>query len=102
MNIHTTSVAMTADVAQRLRSHVDRPDGQEDRRIHFPTKKVSSVTFGGSDYSDLYVTTAGGNDPNENGEHAGALFRMNIGVRGVAEWYSRIGPDIFEYSPAKK
>lgn len=79
-----------------------RPDGQEDRRIHFPTKKVSSLTFGGSDYSDLYVTTAGGNDPNENGEHAGALFRMNIGVRGVAEWYSRIGPDIFEYSPAKK
>lgn len=30
MNIHTTSVAMTADIAERLRGHVDRPDGQED------------------------------------------------------------------------
>jgi D-xylonolactonase len=67
-----------------------RPDGQEDRRIQFPTKKVSSVIFGGSDYSDLYITTAGGDDPKENGEHAGALFRMNVGVHGIAEFHSRI------------
>ncbi len=66
------------------------PDGREDRRIHFPTKKVSSLIFGGSDYSDLYITTAGGDDPKENGELAGALFRMNAGIRGVAEFYSRI------------
>jgi len=68
-----------------------RPDGAEDYRIQFPTKKVSSVTFGGEGYSDLYITTAGGDDPNENGKAAGALFRMNVGVRGVAEFYSRIG-----------
>lgn len=67
------------------------PDGKEDRRIHFPTKKVSSLTFGGNDYSDIYITTAGGNDLTENGEYAGALFRINIGVRGVPEFYSRIG-----------
>ncbi len=69
-----------------------RPDGKEDHRIHFPTKKVSSVTFGGSDYSDLYVTTAGGDDPAENGEYAGALFRVKTGVQGVAEFYSRLEP----------
>ena len=68
-----------------------RPDGTEDRRINFPTKKVSSLTFGGPDYSDLYVTTAGGDNPEENGEHAGALFRLNVGIRGVAEFHSRLG-----------
>lgn len=68
------------------------PDGKEDRRIHLPTKKVSSLTFGGDNYSDLYITTAGGDNPNENGEYAGALFRINAGVSGVAEFYSRIAP----------
>ena len=68
-----------------------RPDGREDGRIHFPVKKVSSVTFGGSDLSDIFVTTAGGENPNENGSDAGALFRLKTGVRGVAEFFSRIG-----------
>ncbi len=63
------------------------PDGREDRRIEFPAKKVSSLTFGGSDLSDIYVTTAGGDNPRENGKDAGALFRLNIGVRGVAEFF---------------
>lgn len=43
------------------------PEGKEDRRICFPAKKVSSVTFGGEDYSDMYVTTAGGGDKEEGG-----------------------------------
>jgi hypothetical protein len=30
VSIHTTSVALTAHVAEQLRSHLDRPDGQED------------------------------------------------------------------------
>lgn len=68
------------------------PDGREDRRIRFPAKKVSSVTFGGADYADLYVTTAGGNDKRNEGEGAGALFRVRPGVRGVPEFPSRIGP----------
>ncbi|MCK5571057.1 MAG: SMP-30/gluconolactonase/LRE family protein, partial [Spirochaetes bacterium] len=36
-----------------------KPDGKEDLRIQFPAKKISSVTFGGKDYRDIYVTTAG-------------------------------------------
>jgi len=67
------------------------PDGTEDRRIHFPARKVSCPTFGGPDYGDLYVTTAGGDNKDGNGPGAGALFRARIpGVRGVPEFPSRI------------
>lgn len=67
------------------------PDGSEDRRVHFPAKKVSSVMFGGKDYMDIYVTTAGGNNKEENGPGAGGLFRVRQGIRGVPEFPSRIG-----------
>ncbi|HEU4754754.1 MAG TPA: SMP-30/gluconolactonase/LRE family protein, partial [Armatimonadota bacterium] len=66
------------------------PDAHEDRRIRFPAKKVSSATFGGEDLTDLYVTTAGGNNREENGPSAGALFRLRPGVRGVPEFRSRV------------
>lgn len=68
------------------------PDGQEDRRIEFPAKKVSSVIFGGEDYTDMYVTTAGGDNKVDEGYGAGALFRINLGIRGVPEFLSRICP----------
>jgi len=69
------------------------PDGTEERRISFPARKVSSVTFGGDDYTDLYVTTAGGTNKDEEGQGAGALFRVRLaeeGIRGVPEFRSRI------------
>lgn len=68
------------------------PDGREDRRIEFPAKKVSSVIFGGEDYTDMYVTTAGGDNKVDEGYGAGALFRINLGIRGVPEFLSRICP----------
>ena len=68
------------------------PDGGEDRRILFPTsKKISSAVFGGDDYNDLYVTTAGGHEKEANGPDAGFLFRVDPGVSGVPEFLSRIG-----------
>jgi D-xylonolactonase len=66
------------------------PDGSELRRVMFPAKKVSSVIFGGADYRDMYVTTAGGNDKHENGATAGALYRLRLGVQGSPEFPSRI------------
>lgn len=66
------------------------PDGTEMQRIPFPARKVSSATFGGPDYADLYVTTAGGEDRAANGPGAGALFHLTPGVRGVPEFPSRI------------
>ena len=68
------------------------PDGREDRRIEFPAKKVSSVIFGGEDYTDMYVTTAGGDNKVDEGYGAGSLFRINLGIRGVPEFLSRICP----------
>ncbi|MBX3011347.1 MAG: SMP-30/gluconolactonase/LRE family protein [Caldilineaceae bacterium] len=67
------------------------PDGTEERRISFPTKKISCLTFGGPDYTDMYVTTAGGNDRAANGATAGALYHLNLGIQGVPEFRSRIG-----------
>jgi len=67
------------------------PDGTEERRVRFPARKVSSVTFGGEDYADMYVTTAGGDKKEQEGAGAGALFRLDAGVRGVPEFRSRIG-----------
>ena len=67
------------------------PDGTEERRTFFPARRVSSVTFGGADYTDIYVTSAGGSNKPQEGPGAGALFRLNPGIRGVAEFTSRVG-----------
>ncbi|MBN1922392.1 MAG: SMP-30/gluconolactonase/LRE family protein [Anaerolineae bacterium] len=67
-----------------------RPNGKEDSRIHFPARKVSCATFAGPDTTDLYVTTAGGDDKVANGPGAGALFRLRPGVQGRPEFCSRL------------
>ena len=67
------------------------PDGRELSRVQFPARKVSSAIFGGPDYSDLYVTTAGGHQKDVDGPGAGALYRLRPGVRGVPEFRSRAG-----------
>lgn len=67
------------------------PDGTEISRIVIPgALKVSNITFGGADYSDMYITTAGGDDKGTNGSYAGSLFRVRPGVRGVPEFRSKI------------
>jgi sugar lactone lactonase YvrE len=66
------------------------PDGSVQKSIAFPTRKTSSLIFGGDDYSDIYVTTAGGNSKAEDGELAGALFKLSIGISGLPEFPSRI------------
>ncbi|MFC6963171.1 SMP-30/gluconolactonase/LRE family protein [Halocatena marina] len=66
------------------------PDGTEIGRIELPVDKVSCPTFVGPDYTDLYVTTAGGNDRDTEGESAGALFHLSSAGSGVAEFRSRI------------
>jgi D-xylonolactonase len=66
------------------------PDGTELSRVHLPAPKVSSITFGGENYEDAYLTTAGGDQRDKDGEYAGALFRIGLGVRGLPEFRSRI------------
>ena len=67
------------------------PQGSVDRVIRFPAKLVSSVAFGGTDLSDVYVTTIGGDDREEHGPGAGALFRLRLGIKGVPDFLSRVG-----------
>ncbi|MDX2138797.1 MAG: SMP-30/gluconolactonase/LRE family protein [Chloroflexota bacterium] len=67
-----------------------RPTGEIEREVAFPVKQVSSLTFGGNDLADIYVTTAGGDNPQENGTHAGAVFRLRPGIRGKADFLSRV------------
>jgi D-xylonolactonase len=66
------------------------PQGEVERRIPIPARKASSVIFGGEDYTDIYVTTAGGDNKSADGASAGALFRLNLGIAGVPEFFSRI------------
>lgn len=66
-------------------------DGAVESRITFPAKNVSCMTFGGPDYTDMYVTTAGGDHKDTDGAGAGAIFRLDPGVRGVPEFVSRVG-----------
>ncbi|KAB8145028.1 SMP-30/gluconolactonase/LRE family protein [Chloroflexia bacterium SDU3-3] len=66
------------------------PDGSEVARYRFPVPKVSSCSFGGPDYRDLYVTTAGGNQKDVDGPTAGALYVLRGVGQGVPEFRSRI------------
>jgi sugar lactone lactonase YvrE len=67
------------------------PDGSILGSIPFPAKKVSSLTFGGPTWRDVYVTCAGGPDKASEGSGAGALFRTSLGVAGRPPFRSRIG-----------
>ena len=67
------------------------PLGVEERRIRFPARKVSSVCFGGENYSDMYVTSAiAGPGGEDDSEAPGALFRVDSPIRGIPEYFSRI------------
>lgn len=70
---------------------VYRPDATEEARIMLPVKLVTNVALGGQDCEDLYITSAGGDKPDENGAHAGGVFRVKGAGRGLPEFYSRVG-----------
>lgn len=65
------------------------PDGRVDREIRFPARKVTSLAFGGPDLTDIFVTTAGGNDRAAEGAGAGALYCLNAGIAGLPAFRSR-------------
>jgi D-xylonolactonase len=67
------------------------PDGAEVLSVAFPAKMVASCAFGGSGMDELYVTTIGGENRAEHGPGAGGLFRLRPGVKGVPDFFSRVG-----------
>jgi sugar lactone lactonase YvrE len=63
------------------------PDGDLVSVVTLPVSLVTSCAFGGSDLSELYITSARvGLSASQVHEqpHAGALFRLSPGVRGPA------------------
>ena len=56
----------------------------------FTVQAVSSITFGGADYTDAYITTAGGDHKDTDGEHAGALYRIRGLAQGLPEFTSQV------------
>lgn len=66
-------------------------DGEEIKRVYFPARKVSSLTFGGPGYLTAWVTTANPAGREVEGPGAGALFEVDLGVAGKPEFFSRIG-----------
>lgn len=65
-------------------------DGRIDQTMAVPARKASSLTFGGPDYTDIYITTAGGNAKETEGPLAGGLFRVKAPCAGVPEFLSRV------------
>ena len=75
------------------------PDGKEQQRISVPAAQSSSVTFGGPDLSDIFVTSAAlddslplappGYSPTAQ-RTGGALYRLNSGIQGRLEYKARI------------
>jgi sugar lactone lactonase YvrE len=75
------------------------PDGKIERRIHFPALQTSSVTFGGPDFSDMFVTSAAktdslsiappGYDP-AGGYVGGPVYHMKTDIQGREEYRANI------------
>lgn len=75
------------------------PDGHVERRIALPAKQIASLTFGGADLSDMFITTAKLHWPSPlfprnydstTGTIGGALYRVSTNIRGVQESRCRI------------
>ena len=71
------------------------PDGRVDRRVPVPVPKPTMAAFGGSDRSTLFITSIGGGGSHEVDPafpDAGALFAVDVGVRGLSERTFAGGP----------
>lgn len=62
------------------------PEGELDRTVKLPAAQITSCTFGGSDFGDLYITSATQelSEPSLDAQpHAGALFVCRPGPTGL-------------------
>ena len=74
-------------------------DGKVERTIPTPAKQTSSLAFGGPELTDIFITSAGkseampimppGYDAN-TGYFGGALYHINLGIPGKAEFLANI------------
>lgn len=74
------------------------PDGKLERRVRIPAKQTSSLTFGGPDLTEIFVTTAAIPDAqslaprgySQKGNVGGQLHHLNLGIRGRLEHRCRL------------
>ncbi|MFC7028255.1 SMP-30/gluconolactonase/LRE family protein [Halomicroarcula sp. GCM10025324] len=66
------------------------PEGDHEATVEFAPRKVSSLTFGGTENETAYVTTACVETRETEGEGAGSLYTVDLGVTGVPEFRSAI------------
>jgi sugar lactone lactonase YvrE len=59
------------------------PAGTLDSVVEVPAARVTKPAFGGAALDDLYVTTAAPDTPDPEQPHAGGIFRVLPGVRGL-------------------
>ncbi len=73
-------------------------DGKLERQIPVPAKQTSSLTFGGPDLHDIFVTSAAKSEPMpvmpsgydpDTGYFGGALFQLNAGIQGRLEYRTK-------------
>lgn len=57
--------------------------GAHDVAIEFPVSQVTACSFGGPDLTELFVSTSNLEVDSESQPLAGALFRVELGVRGI-------------------
>ena len=75
------------------------PDGKVVQRVAIPAKQSSSLTFGGSNLTDIFVTSAGQSEPMpiippgydpKSGNFGGALYHLNLGIAGLPQHSANI------------
>lgn len=65
------------------------PDAKVLETVHFPARHVTCPAFGGPNWDELFVSTAGGGKPDSR-ELDGALFRLKPAIGGLPEHRARI------------
>jgi D-xylono/L-arabinono-1,4-lactonase len=75
------------------------PDGSLEREVMLPVTQTSSLTFGGADLTDIYVTTAATDEADslappgydKTAARGGGLYRVRVqGIRGRLPFRSRL------------
>lgn len=70
-------------IANQGAVHRYSPEGKLDQVINLPATKVTACTFGGANLDELYITTSREDLPEGEEPRAGALFRVEPGVKGM-------------------
>ncbi len=85
------------------------PEGKEQQRIPIPASQTSSLTFGGPDLTDIFVTSAALSDAlslaptqyrPEDGCVGGQLYHIDLGIRGKEDYEASIVTTTTQEPPA--